>query len=155
MQTLIGSQWQRANVNDEAVGIRDRNAGAQKIRFLTRFPMYWLIYMINNLEEKMRGKAGKYAEETNPRRDGQYKGQASNSNILERRLCHRHASCQWINVERFDVKRSLEKFMWQQKRQPKYERLQNFSANVKTCEFIENLTLGSFLGILFIFCHNG
>lgn len=40
----------------------------------------------------MPSKAKKYAEETNPRQDGQYKGQDSNSNVLERRLCHRHAS---------------------------------------------------------------
>lgn len=78
-------------MNDKTLGIRDINAGAQKIRFLTYFQMYWLIYIINNLEE-MPSKAKKYAEETNPRQDGQYKGQDSNSNILERRLCHRHAS---------------------------------------------------------------
>lgn len=73
-------------MNDKTLGIRDINAGAQKIRFLTYFQMYW-----NNLEE-MPSKAKKYAEETNPRQDGQYKGQDSNSNVLERRLCHRHAS---------------------------------------------------------------
>lgn len=61
----------------------DINAGTQKIRFLTCFQMYWLIYVINNLEEEMHSQANKYAEGTNPRQDGQYKGQDSNNNNTE------------------------------------------------------------------------
>jgi len=41
-------------MNDKTLRIRDINAGAQKIRFLTCFQMYRLIYVINNLEEEMR-----------------------------------------------------------------------------------------------------
>lgn len=79
-------------MNDKILRVRGVNAGAQKSRFLTCFQMYWLIYVINNLEEEMRSKAKQYAEETNPRQNSQYKGQDSNSNILGRRLCHRHSS---------------------------------------------------------------
>lgn len=40
----------------------------------------------------MCSKVNKYPEERSPKQDGQYKGQDSNSHILERRLWHRNAS---------------------------------------------------------------
>lgn len=67
-------------MNDKTLEVRDTNAGAQKIRFLACLQMYWLIYVINSLEEEMHSQAKKYAEETNPRQGSQYKGQDSNSN---------------------------------------------------------------------------
>lgn len=77
-------------MKDKTSGTERINAGAQKIRFLACFKIYWLIYLINTLEE-ICSKAKKLAEGKIPREDGQYKGQCSNRSILEKMFCLGHA----------------------------------------------------------------
>lgn len=67
-----------------------------------------LISIRSYLKEEMRCKTNK-GEETNPRQGGQSKGQDSNHNLPERRLC---PTLLMNNIEKVHVlvERSLEKF---------------------------------------------